>query len=91
MKKMGLILISCLCLIGCDDSNNKAEEEVIEQVTPSIKVLEYDRYWGFHKIEIDGHWYFTASHGGTVHLESCPCHYHPEQFELAVGDTDEGV
>ena len=62
------------CSVREEDSKKKVSEPI---ETPSrIKIIDYGtnswRY--FEIIEVDGHEYLcNTSHGGIIHLESCPC------------------
>jgi hypothetical protein len=73
MKKL-LVVVFITFFVFTLFSCKYKETQKIENVVPErIHVIEGNGFTMYRLVEVDGHEYLSATDGGIVHLESCPC------------------
>lgn len=82
MKKLLMLFAVMVILTACESKSGKiSKNDDFLNPTPKeetksdrIKVIDGGGWNVFCIVEVDGHQYLcNSSHGGIVHLESCPC------------------
>ena len=71
MKKLTLTILALFALTGCEDNNNKTQQQINAEIAERITKFDYEG----HKYLLYKRYYNKGGIGGIAHDPDCPCHH----------------